>query len=94
MIFMITFKVLSPQYVVWPASFLCVLRGPGSNTVRASYLAVCILTAVVFPLGFDRWITQNLWMVVCLNVRNALLVVCAIQLARQAVSTAGDQTLR
>ena len=83
-IFMISAKALSPQYLIWPVPFFCVLSGVGADRVRSVYLAACVLTAMIFPPGYHYLVAQNLLLVLLLNLRNALLVVCTIQLFQVA----------
>jgi glycosyl transferase family 87 len=69
LVFMLTNKVLSPQYVVWLLPFLALLPA-------AEYglgLAAIALTIVIFPFNYARLMRAETPVVVLLNVRNLLL---------------------
>ncbi|MCX6608277.1 MAG: hypothetical protein NTV52_32455 [Acidobacteria bacterium] len=64
-------KVLSPQYLIWLAPLVAFLP-----RLRWPFLAACMLTTIVYPLGFELLLNQVAWPIVALNVRNAILVYC------------------
>ena len=47
--FIVTGKVLSPQYLIWILPFLAVMEGATGRRTRAIFLAGCLVTAFVFP---------------------------------------------
>jgi hypothetical protein len=76
LLLLIGFRVLSPQYIAWPAPLAAVLGGRWWRT----WMVVAGLTMVTYLIGG----TPNQYLAIIL-VRNAVLVVCAVwALARLA----------
>jgi hypothetical protein len=89
----VTFKVFSPQYLIWLLPFVCTVQGRGADRVRLAFFAACVVTMLVFPIGWDSLQEQKTWSVLALNLRNGLLVYCCADLIRnrhssRAVTTA------
>jgi hypothetical protein len=74
--FMISGKVLSPQFLTWLIPFLTVLDGKTGRLSRSIFLQACILTTLIYPLIVLRFILDEhtLWGVLVLNYRNGLLL--------------------
>jgi hypothetical protein len=73
--FIITGKVLSPQYLVWLFPFLAVLDGPTGSLARRLFLLGCVTTAMLYPgPGFLMVLDHQAGAIVLLNLRNVLLV--------------------
>jgi hypothetical protein len=73
--FSITNKVFSPQYVLWMIPFVAVLEGRTGRLARPLFLAACLLTTVLYPLGFTWLLELKIGAILLLNLRNLLLVV-------------------
>lgn len=74
--FIISGKVLSPQFMIWLFPFIALLSGPGSDFARRLFLLCCVVTTLIYPFGyFTAVLNGNLWAIVMLNLRNAMLVV-------------------
>ncbi|HEV8446625.1 MAG TPA: glycosyltransferase 87 family protein [Gemmatimonadaceae bacterium] len=73
LVFMLTNKVLSPQYVIWLLPFIALLPAPE----YALGLAATVLTIVIFPYGYDRLLRMEMPVVLLLNARNLLWAVLA-----------------
>ena len=72
---LITAKVLSPQFLIWPIPFLAVLEGPPGGRARWLFLPCCLATTLIFPFFyFSDLLTFAPWAIALLNVRNALLI--------------------
>jgi hypothetical protein len=73
--FIVTGKVLSPQYLIWPLPFLAILEGRNGRLARQVFLLCCITTALIYPgpgfLGILDAAAGAIWL---LNLRNILLV--------------------
>ncbi len=69
LIFMLTNKVLSPQFLIWLLPFVALL--PGSQYGFA--LTATALTIVIFPFNYDGLIGLETPIVLLLNVRNLVL---------------------
>jgi hypothetical protein len=88
-----TSRVFSPQYVIWLAALLAALGAlPGGMLERgdvALLVAACLLTHLVFPLGYHYLQIEPrgagpLAMLVALTLRDALLVALGLRLAARA----------
>ncbi|MDB5348997.1 MAG: putative rane protein [Planctomycetota bacterium] len=78
--FIVTGKVLSPQYLIWPMPFLAVMEGQIGRRARAIFLACCLTTALVFPWAQYGMTRLHPLALVLLNARNGLLVLLLIVL--------------
>ncbi len=73
--FIITGKVLSPQYLIWLFPFVTVLGGRTGSLARQTFLLCCIATAILYPgPGFVMILDHQPGPILLLNIRNALLV--------------------
>ena len=73
--FIITGKVLSPQYLVWLFPFLAVLNGPSGSLARRLFLLGCVTTAMLYPgPGFVLALEHQAGAIVLLNLRNVFLL--------------------
>ncbi len=50
--FIVTNKVLSPQYLIWLIPFIVTLRGKWAGRVRMLFAACCVLTTLNYPYFF------------------------------------------
>jgi hypothetical protein len=87
-------KVGSPQFVGWLAGPVVVgLARPGAGGVRswrlpaALVLVIAALTQVVFPIAYDGITAQQVGPSLVLVLRNLLLVVLLVAVARDLVRT-------
>lgn len=87
--FILTGKVLSPQYLIWLLPFLAVLEGPRAVGARRLYLACCLVTFAVFPMLFVELCRFGLLALIVLNVRNALLAALLVWLLRGPFDPSG-----
>jgi len=69
LIFMLTNKVLSPQFVIWLLPFIALLPVPQYNLG----LAATALTIVIFPFNYDGLVRLETPIVLLLNLRNLVL---------------------
>jgi hypothetical protein len=73
--FIITGKVLSPQYLIWLFPFLTVLGGPTGRLARQIFLLCCLTTTLIYPgPGFPGILDHQAGAILLLNLRNVLLV--------------------
>ena len=73
--FIVTGKVLSPQYFIWLFPFLAVLEGPTGRLARQIFLLGCLTTALLYPgPGFVMVLDHRAGAILLLNLRNILLV--------------------
>jgi hypothetical protein len=73
--FIITGKVLSPQYLIWMFPFLAVLGGETGKQARRLFLLACATTAWIYPgPGFGRVLHYQVSAILLLNLRNVLLI--------------------
>jgi uncharacterized membrane protein len=69
LVFMLTNKVLSPQFVIWLLPFVALLPVPQYTLA----LAATALTIVIFPFNYDGLVRLETPIVLLLNLRNLLL---------------------
>jgi hypothetical protein len=84
LVVMLTNKVLSPQYLVWLIP-LAALR-PAREAVLLALVGV--LTLAIFLLNWPQLLALDGGMIVLLNVRNLLLLILLLWLARRILSVA------
>jgi uncharacterized membrane protein len=70
LVFIVTNKVFSPQYVIWLLPFAPLLRLRQASAL----LAICALTIVQFPFNYSHLLDMELLPVLLLNLRNLLVV--------------------
>jgi hypothetical protein len=72
--FVVTGKVLSPQYLIWLVPFVAVLGGKTGRRARPLLLAGALATSAVYPWSFMGLIRFHPLAVALLNLRNGLLL--------------------
>jgi hypothetical protein len=73
--FVITGKVLSPQYMTWLLPFAVVLEGDVGRRSRWLLFLACLCTTLIYPWGALALIlNSNLGGILILNYRNGLLL--------------------
>jgi Glycosyltransferase family 87 len=73
--FIVTGKVLSPQYLIWLFPFMTVIDGPTGRLARQIFLLGCLTTALLYPgPGFIMVLDHQPGAILILNLRNILLV--------------------
>ncbi|MFJ9623661.1 glycosyltransferase 87 family protein [Streptomyces sp. NPDC101181] len=81
LLFTVTSRVISPQYVVWLvglAAVCLVFRGTVMGLPAALVLVAAGVTLLEFPVGFGHVVASDLWGLTLLFVRNGLLVAAAL----------------
>ncbi len=79
--FVITGKVLSPQYLIWLTPFVAVLGGRVGASARPLFFMSCFLTRLIYPgPGFGALEHDRLWAIMLLTVRNLTLLVLFVML--------------
>jgi hypothetical protein len=63
-------KVLSPQYLLWLMPFMALLR----RRQALLFVATCVATIAIFPLGYKMLLNLQPAMIMVLNIRNGLLI--------------------
>ncbi|MFF4908965.1 glycosyltransferase 87 family protein [Streptomyces sp. NPDC001260] len=86
LMFTVTSRVISPQYMVWlvgtAAVCLC-FRGSRMRAPAYLALAACFVTVLEFPLWFQHVVASDTRGITLLLLRNGLLVVAAVLGARE-----------
>jgi hypothetical protein len=91
--FIVTGKVLSPQYLIWLFPFLVVLGGWTGSRARWLFLFCCLMTSLIYPgPGFLHVLDHQASAILLLNVRNILLVALLALLA--SVPSAAERLTR
>ncbi|QDY76370.1 glycosyltransferase family 87 protein [Streptomyces qinzhouensis] len=85
LLFTVTSRVISPQYLLWLVGLaaVCLLHRPARMALPAVLVLVATaVTVVEFPLLFDQVVTSRPAGVALILVRNALLVAAALTACR------------
>lgn len=86
LLFTVTSRVISPQYVVWLvglAAVCLVFRGAAMTLPAVLVLVAAGATLLEFPVGFGHVVASDAWGVTLLLVRNGLLVAASLIAARR-----------
>jgi uncharacterized membrane protein len=78
LIFMLSGKVFSMQYIVWLCPLLPLISGRWQSAVYAIFLAACVFSQFVYPYFYAQFEQFAPSLVVMMFIRNALLLVCAV----------------
>ncbi|WP_344443990.1 glycosyltransferase family 87 protein [Kitasatospora nipponensis] len=93
LIFTVTSRVISPQYMVWLVGIAAVcltVRGSSQRPVAVMVLVATVLTTIEFPMIFGQIVSSQPWGVVVLAARNLLLLAATIVSCRRLwLSTRG-----
>ncbi|MFF4897339.1 glycosyltransferase 87 family protein [Streptomyces sp. NPDC001068] len=95
LMFTVTSRVISPQYMVWLVGLaaVCLCFRAGRMTVPAVLvLSATAVTVLEFPVGFSHIVVSDWYGVTLLFVRNGLLLAATVTAARQLwrSTAAGD----
>ncbi|MFE6769210.1 glycosyltransferase 87 family protein [Streptomyces fimicarius] len=86
LLFTVTSRVISPQYVVWLVGLaaVCLAFRAAAMTLPAVLVLVAAgVTVLEFPIGFGHVVASDAWGVTLLLVRNGLLVAASLIAARR-----------
>jgi len=70
LVFIVSNKVLSPQYLAWMFPFVPFFR----IKQLSCFVLVCLASTFIFPFGYNYLLAGNVWIVLLLNARNLLIV--------------------
>lgn len=95
LVFLLTSKVLSAQFIVWLYPLVPLVTGRFRHAAWLSFLAVGLLTWYIYPLHYYDLADKMAMPINVLFLRNALLVLLAVWLwgEKQAVSASDGQAL-
>jgi uncharacterized membrane protein len=80
-VFMLTGKVFSAQYLVWLCPLLPLVPARRQYFVSGLFVVAAALTQYVYPYNYTPLVRLETWPVVMLALRNILLVVAAVLMA-------------
>ncbi|MFF7354855.1 MULTISPECIES: glycosyltransferase 87 family protein [Streptomyces] len=86
LLFTVTSRVISPQYLVWLIGLAAVCGSYRASRMGAPalmVLAASFVTVLEFPLGFSHVVVSDRYGVLLLVARNGLLVVASLSAARR-----------
>lgn len=86
LLFTVTSRVISPQYLVWLIGLAAVCLCLPASRMRPPallLLAACPVTTLEFPVGFVHVVASDLYGTALLFLRNGLLVAAALLAARR-----------
>jgi uncharacterized membrane protein len=75
-------KVFSPQYLFWPVPFLALLDLQSDGLMHGLFVVVGLITYWVYPFHYPALIDRYPLPITALIVRNALVAVLAVMIAR------------
>ncbi|MGW0880905.1 glycosyltransferase 87 family protein [Streptomyces sp. NPDC002671] len=85
LLFTVTSRVISPQYLVWLVGLaaVCLCFRPSRMTAPALMVVVAsFVTLLEFPIGFSHVVVSDGYGITLLLVRNGLLLIAALTAAR------------
>lgn len=99
LLFMLTNRVFSPQYLIWIGAPLCVLaaeRPKRADSTRALglFLLAVFVSQLIFPRGYPLLKALHPLGILLLNARNLALLVFLVWLVHSSSRTRTDQLLR
>lgn len=86
LLFTVTSRVISPQYLVWLVGLAAVClcrRGSGMTLSAGLVLAACLATVLEFPVYFANVVASDRLGVALLLARNGLLLLATVTAARE-----------
>lgn len=86
LVFTTTSRVISPQYMVWLVGVAAVCAAARGSVLRLPVLltlAAALFTTLEFPLFFDHVTAGDVWGLLLLGTRNALLVAASVLSCRR-----------
>ena len=88
--FIVTGKVLSPQYLIWLMPYIAILEGPIAPRGRRLFAATCAATLLA-PSGTNCLPRSSLWQILAYNARNVLILGLLILLVFGPAARADDR---
>jgi hypothetical protein len=85
LIFIISNKVFSPQYLIWLLPFIPFLK----RGQIALFAIICILTVLICPILFGELMNMELLPIILLNCRNALMILLTLWLILENFMNSG-----
>ena len=79
-IVLVTAKVASPQFLVWLAPLVAVVRGRAGLAASVLLAGACVLTQLVYPFRYQELLAGDLSPALLLATRNVLLIAVAATL--------------
>jgi hypothetical protein len=96
LIFTVTSRVISPQYMVWLVGLAAVcltVRGSSQRPVAVMILITTLLTTLEFPMNFGDTVASHPLGVATITARNLMLVASTVVSCRRLwASTRGEST--
>jgi hypothetical protein len=91
-LFMLTNRVFSPQYLIWVAAPLCALAvlQPGQWRSFGLFLGAVLISQLIFPRGYPMLKAFHPLAIALLNLRNLLLAAFALRLIRALSSSKAE----
>jgi uncharacterized membrane protein len=76
LIFAVTNKVFSPQYMIWLLPFAVLLRPRQIGL----FAAICLITPLIYPVLYEKLVFLQVILILLLNLRNILIVMLTLWL--------------
>ena len=84
LLFIVSGKVLSPQYLIWIIPMIVVLPGTHTTSMRmlATFTATLLATQLLFPYAYHHLLERDALGLAVLTTRNLLLLLLTVLVAR------------
>lgn len=84
LLFIVSGKVLSPQYLIWIIPLIVLLPGAhgSGNRILATFAATLVATQLLFPYAYSHLLERDALGLAVLTTRNLLLLLLTAQVAR------------
>ena len=84
LVFILSNKVLSPQFIIWLCPFIPLVTGRFSRLCWLLFIAIGLMSYLIFPTGYETLKEGDARMIAILLARNAALFGLVIALANSA----------
>jgi len=92
LVFILTCKVFSPQYIIWLLPLIPLIQQKQQNTVWMLFVIAGVMTFFIYPQYYDGIQDGSLITISVLVIRNLTLIGMAFLLLREPLSQTGPKT--
>jgi len=78
LVFILFNKVFSPQFIIWPLTFICLYSGRKKLLVIGLFVDIALITTAFYSLFWWRIAFLDLISLIILNIRNTIMIVLAV----------------
>jgi hypothetical protein len=90
MLFILTNKVFSPQYLLWLAPFLALapFKGRGERMLFGGFLLICLLSTLLVPFLFGADLYDSASLTIPRSFKEPTVRICVLLIARNVLFAA------